>query len=186
MQNCIPNTIHTRTHITRTTTTYTTTMIIMMMMMMMMMMIITWTTAKVCRSIFSISSHVNWPSTRLRDNVPWCERDMCSAFRRNNPPPVIGLFLSFKYYILIRILQSTGIHAYYFVIKTVFSSITNTCVRDVAKKIFCKAQNVIIIIIIIIIIIVVFVVVVCHMTTADSPVLYFFFLFVLLSPLPKN
>jgi len=55
----------------------------------------------------------------------------------------------------------------------------------VAKKIFCKAQNVIIIIIIIIvIIIVVFVVVVCHMTAADSPVLYFI-LFFSLSPLPK-
>jgi len=47
--------------------------------------------------------------------------------------------------------------------------------RDVAKKIFCKAQNVIIIIIIIIIISVVVVVVVCHMTTEDSPVLFFFY-----------
>jgi len=89
---------NTRIHITRTTTTYATTMIIVMMMV--MMMIIISTMAKVCRSIFSISSHVNWPSTRLRDNVPWCERDMCSAFRRSNPPPVIGLFLSFKFYII--------------------------------------------------------------------------------------
>jgi len=93
---------HTHTYITRTTTTYTTTMIIVMMMVMMIIIIIS-TTAKVCRSIFSISSHVNWPSTRLRDNVPWCERDMCSAFRRNNPPPVIGLFLSLKFYIIIYI-----------------------------------------------------------------------------------
>lgn len=73
-----------------------------------------------CRSIFSISSHINWPSTRLRDNVPWCERDMCSAFRRNNPPPVIGLFSLFhrRYNIYLILRYSMIIYMYYFVIKT--------------------------------------------------------------------